>query len=812
MRTTEAYHNVAGFEFENTYRAEFVDNIAHDNVGGFLVFDLPGRGQYGEKNQVHHNKTYDNNLKSFAPRGAIVGYVPAGIGMLVLASDQLEIYNNEIYNNDTAGLAIVNFGLVSTREGDRKYDYYPEAMHVAANTFRDNGGNPQLPNNERNGCTGDPRLPAGVPGQSDFPSTNDLNSVPPPPLDCMTDNATLLPAILVVKNSGKSAHIVWDGGVDPGTDGFCTEYPKDGGGVALNLPNPDDFERYESRADERGRPNYYIFDPDPACASDPDGQHHAYNAWKFDEAGALKPKVHGLCIEMDGAGANTFEGTLPNTMLVDPFLNAHFSTADPTAEMNQQPAENTVPDPATNCPTLTAPLLQQTFPVLGTFTANPANDPAPTEAEIAAACDAVIQGEVNYNALNKYNCPRLNQYGLFQNKADPRSAPNGFGVPFNLNTALFSDYAVKYRVLYLPPQAANPAVPQKAGYADRSNCKTLSIFNCNTATLEFPTGTVFAKTFAFRNGANEDVVETRLLIKRPAPDGSVNWTGMAYLWEDNCAETGGTRCARLKIEGARKDVSWDYEDEDAAARNLDGSHPHYTGSTRYGIPSAGACLICHSADDKEAGAAPIGPKVRNLNKNYDYGGAIGVRNQLTRWSELGLITLPDTVEAPLPKWNVPGSGVPAAANPSPSAVDVSKDKHMRARSFLEVNCMHCHNSAGYAQNSGLGLDANDALLGGLMGQGHGICKTPIAAGKAAENVYYDIVPADSAGSLLFTRLSSATAGIMMPPMARSVTQAEAMNLVGDWINTSVSDFAHPDANTCSQGSGTLPVLMGLPSP
>ena len=50
VRRTEAYHNFAGFEFENTYRAEFVNNVAHDNVGGFLVFDRPGRGQYGEKN------------------------------------------------------------------------------------------------------------------------------------------------------------------------------------------------------------------------------------------------------------------------------------------------------------------------------------------------------------------------------------------------------------------------------------------------------------------------------------------------------------------------------------------------------------------------------------------------------------------------------------------------------------------------------------------------------------------------------------------------------------------------------------------
>jgi parallel beta-helix repeat protein len=97
VRRTEAFNNVAGFEFENTYRAEFVDNVAHDNVGGFLVFDLPGRVQYGEKNLVHHNRSFNNNTPSFAPRGAIVGDVPSGTGMLVLASDQLELYENDIY-------------------------------------------------------------------------------------------------------------------------------------------------------------------------------------------------------------------------------------------------------------------------------------------------------------------------------------------------------------------------------------------------------------------------------------------------------------------------------------------------------------------------------------------------------------------------------------------------------------------------------------------------------------------------------------------------------------------------------------------
>src|SRR5882672_2478166 len=216
VRNTKAYHNVAGFEFENTYRAEFVDNIAHDNVGGFLVFDLPGRSQYGEKNLVHRNHSYDNNVTSFAPRGAIVGDVPAGTGMLVLASDQLEVYDNIVENNRTVGLAIVNFGLVSTTEGDRKYDFFPEGLHIYANTFNDNGGNQQAPDNSRSGCQGNPVVPVGG-----VPSTNDLNQP-----DCSSNNASLLVTIIQLKNGGKSSQIVWDGGVDS-PDTFCTDPPTD---------------------------------------------------------------------------------------------------------------------------------------------------------------------------------------------------------------------------------------------------------------------------------------------------------------------------------------------------------------------------------------------------------------------------------------------------------------------------------------------------------------------------------------------------------------------------------------------------------
>jgi hypothetical protein len=114
--------------------------------------------------------------------------------------------------------------------------------------------------------------------------------------------------------------------------------------------------------------------------------------------------------------------------------------------------------------------------------------------------------------------------------------------------------------------------------------------------------------------------------------------------------------------------------------------------------------------------------------------------------------------------------------------------------------MHCHNPAGGAQNSGLFLDeAQDP-----MNEAHGICKPPIAAGRAADIGNYDIQPGSASQSILPSRIASAEPGIRMPPLARTVVQTEAAELVSEWVDRVVADFADAEANTC--GGSTL----GLP--
>ncbi|AXQ30948.1 hypothetical protein D0B54_20690 [Solimonas sp. K1W22B-7] len=754
VRRTEAFHNVAGFEFENTYRAEFVDNIAHDNVGGFLVFDLPGRVQFGEKNLVHRNKSYSNNLPQFAPHGAIVAVIPPGTGMLVAAADQVEFYDNEIYDNKTIGLAIVNYGLADAGEPATNYDFFPEGIHIYNNKFRNNGYAPALPDLSRSNCKGGPGIPAGLPGPGDSP-------------DCLADNATLLPAIILVKNLGKSAHIVWDGAEDTPND--CTKVPVDADGIPLNQPNPHDTARGEARTDERGRPNLYQYDPIPECK---------YNAWKFNEAGALKKPANGMCIEN-----NQFENTQLSGLLVDDFVNFKMRTAD-FGEILMS-AVRTQPK---DCPTVAPSLLPRYVPILGSYKPNPANDPRPSDAAVTAACGKAQSGKLNMEAVLKYNCPRLEQYGLFADPQDPTAGPNGNGMPFTLNTILFSDYASKYRFMFLPDDSGGR--PQKAIYQDHGNCETLNIYSCYTQTLKFPVGTVFAKTFSFKSGEQEDVVETRLLIKRQKPDGTVYWVGLPYLWTTG---SDGRRVAVLKIEGDTKAVSYDYDDPDPGAVTAAGERRHYTGSVeKYAIPNAGACLVCHSGDDLEAGSPPIGPKVRNLNRDNVFPDVAGPMNQLAYMKMKGYLDLPGEPASleKMARFDVPGS--------SGATADSPEDIHQRARAYLEVNCMHCHNPAGNAQNSGLHLESFTEP----MGQGNGVCKVPIAAGKAADFGTYDIQPGSAAESILPNRVASTQAGSKMPPLARSVMQVEAVDLLNRWVNGVVAGHADPEANYC--GSRAAP--------
>ena len=136
VQNSEAYHNVAGIEIENSSNADVFENYSHNNTGGILIFDLPDLiVKKGQNIRVFDNLIENNNLDNFAPPGNIVGTVPAGTGILVLATSDVEIFNNRIINNKSVGTGIVSYYMTELPITDSLYNPYTSAIHVHDNYF-----------------------------------------------------------------------------------------------------------------------------------------------------------------------------------------------------------------------------------------------------------------------------------------------------------------------------------------------------------------------------------------------------------------------------------------------------------------------------------------------------------------------------------------------------------------------------------------------------------------------------------------------------------------------------------------------------
>lgn len=148
IRDNEVFFNVAGIESENSRWVEIHGNNTHHNTGGILVFDLPGLTQTGHTTRVFNNTMKANNYRNFAPKGNIVATVPSGTGLLLLATRNIEIFDNDFIDNKTLGAGIVSYELVKAMgaEGgsqldeaintvDNKYDPFPNKVSIHDNRF-----------------------------------------------------------------------------------------------------------------------------------------------------------------------------------------------------------------------------------------------------------------------------------------------------------------------------------------------------------------------------------------------------------------------------------------------------------------------------------------------------------------------------------------------------------------------------------------------------------------------------------------------------------------------------------------------------
>lgn len=352
---------------------------------------------------------------------------------------------------------------------------------------------------------------------------------------------------------------------------------------------------------------------------------------------------------------------------------------------------------------------------------------SPASNNSTASCTSTPQA-VNWNLLLTDNSKTLSAYRLFQNPCDPTKNPNNRGVPYDLAIPLFTDYASKYRFVFVPED-------QKATYAA-------------TAAFDFPVGTVITKTFALpadtaeRGIENENLIETRLLIKR-----STGWIALPYVWNKDKTD------AVLDING------------EAISTSI--IHDETSYSLNYGVPDPAKCKRCHQVDNK---FAPIGPKARYLNSDYAY--STGTENQLQHWVAAGILeSLPSNSEEI--------DAVPHFTDSTDINAIAPSELEKYAKGWLDINCGHCHRTGGDASNTN--MHVNYELNFSSTKNEHCVCQKPISFGGGS--LAWIITPGNADTSIMLFRMNTKDAGDRMPPLGRDLIHSEGVNLVKAWINS-----------------------------
>jgi parallel beta-helix repeat protein len=143
VRNSRAEYNVAGIEIENSTFADVHNNVATNNTGGILVFDLPNLPVQGGRNtRIYNNQIFANNTDNFAPEGNIVASVPAGTGLMIMANDNIEVFENNFEDNNSANVLIVSYLINEIPITDPNYDPFPEAIYLHNNQYTGGGESP----------------------------------------------------------------------------------------------------------------------------------------------------------------------------------------------------------------------------------------------------------------------------------------------------------------------------------------------------------------------------------------------------------------------------------------------------------------------------------------------------------------------------------------------------------------------------------------------------------------------------------------------------------------------------------------------
>jgi uncharacterized repeat protein (TIGR03806 family) len=309
---------------------------------------------------------------------------------------------------------------------------------------------------------------------------------------------------------------------------------------------------------------------------------------------------------------------------------------------------------------------------------------------------------------------RLSETGVFADTAT--LAPAAGVIAYDINAPGWHDGATAVHHVVVPDGGRFDYTPNKAWDA--------------------PNGTVLAQTLSL--GGRR--IETRLLVRRQA-----DWSGYSYRWDEN--------------------------QRDAVLADKAGADITLASGQPWRVPSRAECMMCHT---REANFA------LTLNE-----GQLNRGDQLVRWEAMGLVrsapprrfrsfaanVTPQraaTAVALLPR-------APAELKKYAAASDGSASLELRARSYLAVNCAHCHTTSG-GGNSPMVFDF--ATPADRM---RTIDAVPVHGdfGQAGARV---VAPGSAAQSVVITRMAIRSQG-QMPPVATRVADPEGVRLLAEWIQS-----------------------------
>jgi parallel beta-helix repeat protein len=137
VRNCNVHDNVAGIEIENSTDADVFDNTCTSNTGGILIFDLPELpAKNGSRCRIFNNKIVNNNVNNFGVKGTIVAEIPAGTGILIMATNQCDVFNNEIIGQNTIGAAVISYLSIQKPYKDSLYDPYAGGVSIHDNKIQ----------------------------------------------------------------------------------------------------------------------------------------------------------------------------------------------------------------------------------------------------------------------------------------------------------------------------------------------------------------------------------------------------------------------------------------------------------------------------------------------------------------------------------------------------------------------------------------------------------------------------------------------------------------------------------------------------